>query len=102
MHALFAKGVVGETTFVSLDPDNITVRTIDPEHSLFAARAAVTAAERLDFGDRDLKDIQAQLVEMSELVSAAILGSAEALRRGNEPLAEKVRRDGWDQWTSGV
>lgn len=43
--------------------------------------------------DRDLKDIQGQLVEMSELVSAAILGSAEALRRGNAPLAEQVRRD---------
>jgi phosphate transport system protein len=43
--------------------------------------------------DRDLKDIQGQLVEMSELVSAAILGSAEALRRGNEPLAEQVRRN---------
>jgi phosphate transport system protein len=42
--------------------------------------------------DRDLKEIQAQLVKMSELVSAAILNSAEALRRGNEALADQVRK----------
>ncbi len=43
--------------------------------------------------DRDLEQIQAQIMKMGGLVEAAILDSAQSLETGDPELAEKVRRN---------